>query len=100
MVRILVCLIVCLAVGSLLPSRSWSDPIRPTYDIPHEFENSGDDDLPNAPRPGQGRQAQPVEAPVPPNLQHQQSRSNRTWIVVFLDDVRKFILHRQQIQEP
>jgi len=92
MTRFLLCLSVILAVGLLVPSRSWSDPERPTYDIPHEYENSGDDDMPHVEgpviqRPSPGKRAESIRTPRTPT-QENRPRDERLWIMVFFERIK------------
>jgi hypothetical protein len=89
MTRILLCLAATLAIGLLAPTRTWSDPERPVFDVP-EYENSGDDDEPqiHGPailQPPQDRRAETVPAPAPPQTRKSKTQPVPQWLSNLLD---------------
>lgn len=98
MKRILICLLV-LFIGIVvsLPQPAGSDPRRQEYDVPGEYSNSGDDDVPNKTALGTGsitvgrpaERARTVASPGPSGAQEASTkRTPHHRLVGFIERLR------------
>jgi len=104
MTRFLLCLSAILAIGLLAPSRSWSDPVRPVFDVP-EYENSGDDDEPHVEgpvilRPSPDRRAETIHAPRAPQTQDEHLGTARHWMKALFDRITMFLIRHHEVPRP
>jgi len=103
MTRFLLCLSLVLAGELLAPSRSWSEPERPVYDVP-EYENSGDDDEPHVEgevilQRAVGRRVDHVPTPRPAHPNDQSSTFGQ-WINALFERITAFRIRHHELPRP